>query len=101
MIFKCMKTFRRYLIIYDIADEKRLVKIAKLMQNYGVRVQKSIFEAALSKKVLKNLRLDLLQVMDLDDDGVKVFTLCPKCENRVIVIGKGETPIFNQQLLII
>ena len=63
-----MSKLQFYLIIYDIADEKRLVKVAKMMENYGVRVQKSVFEAALTKKVLKKLRLDLLQVIDIDED---------------------------------
>ena len=96
-----MSKLQFYLIIYDIADEKRLVKVAKMMENYGVRVQKSVFEASLTKKVLKKLRLDLLQVIDIDEDGLKFFPLCPKCEPRLIIIGAGERPALMQPLLII
>ncbi len=92
---------QHYLLIYDIADERRLAKVAKVMENYGVRVQKSIFEAALTKEVLRQLRLDLLQVMDLGEDGVKYFPLCPKCEQRITIIGEGEQPDLMQPLLII
>jgi len=34
-----------WLILYDIRNEKRLRRIAKLMERYGERVQKSVFEA--------------------------------------------------------
>ena len=32
------------IVAYDIADPKRLQRIAKIMKDYGLRVQKSIFE---------------------------------------------------------
>ncbi|HQM85027.1 MAG TPA: CRISPR-associated endonuclease Cas2, partial [bacterium] len=32
------------LILYDIRDPKRLLRVAKIMENYGYRVQKSVFE---------------------------------------------------------
>ena len=38
------------LIIYDIVDNKRRTKFAKLLEGYGKRVQKSAFEAMLSEK---------------------------------------------------
>ena len=38
------------LIIYDIVDNKRRTKFAKLLEGYGTRVQKSAFEAMLSQK---------------------------------------------------
>ena len=38
------------LIIYDIVDNRKRVKIAKLLSGYGKRVQKSAFEAMLTKQ---------------------------------------------------
>lgn len=37
-----------YLAIYDITDAKRLNKVANILQDYGVRIQKSVFELRLS-----------------------------------------------------
>lgn len=38
------------LIIYDIVDNKRRTKLAKYLQGFGFRVQKSAFEAVIPKK---------------------------------------------------
>ena len=43
------------LIIYDIVDNKRRTKFAKLLEGYGTRVQKSAFEAMLSQKSYEKL----------------------------------------------
>ena len=40
----------RVLIIYDITEDKPRIKLSKLLSSYGVRVQKSAFEASLNKK---------------------------------------------------
>ena len=32
------------LVIYDITEPRRLNKVAKVIKDYGIRVQKSIFE---------------------------------------------------------
>ena len=37
-----------YLAIYDIADGKRLHRVAAILEDYGFRVQKSVFELRLS-----------------------------------------------------
>ena len=42
------------LIIYDIVNNKQRVKMANLLSSYGTRVQKSAFEARLSKNSILN-----------------------------------------------
>jgi CRISPR-associated protein Cas2 len=66
---------RRYLVTYDIADEKRLKKVFKVMKDYGDHLQFSVFlcdlndvekirmEAAI--KVFMNEKLDQVLVVDL------------------------------------
>ena len=43
---------RRYivLVIYDITDNKRRNRMVKYLERYGMRVQRSAFEAFLTKK---------------------------------------------------
>ena len=43
------------LIIYDIVENRKRVKLAKLLQGYGFRIQKSAFEAVVTKKKYKKL----------------------------------------------
>ena len=45
-------------IVYDITDEKRLRKVAKRLEQEGIRAQRSVFEVdkKLGKKIFKELK---------------------------------------------
>ena len=43
------------LIAYDIANKKRLYRVAKIMEDYGARVQRSVFECRIGEKELDAL----------------------------------------------
>ena len=45
---------RRYLVSYDIANPKRLRRVAKLLESFGTRLQYSVFECPLD-----DMRLDM------------------------------------------
>lgn len=47
------------LIIYDIASNKRRLKLSKLLEGYGVRVQRSCFEVNLEKSTYHLLLRDI------------------------------------------
>ena len=68
-----------YFIIYDIADPKRLNKVARILKNYGQRTQKSKFEAVLTPAQLEMLQREISATIHPDEDGVKYFPLCEKC----------------------
>jgi len=79
----------RYFAIYDIADPKRLRKVAKTMEDYGERVQKSKFEMTLSDPQLAELQARLDEIIDHENDGIKYFPLCQKCRTKLEIIGQG------------
>ena len=80
----------RYLVIYDIADHRRLYKVAKTMEDFGERVQKSKFEMELTETQLKKLQARIEQIIDPEQDGVKYIPLCKKCIAKIEIIGEGE-----------
>jgi len=64
-----------FLVCYDISDEKRLRKIAKLLEKISIRIQKSVFlYKNASKKNLKNLLVDLNNLIDQEDD-VRIYQI--------------------------
>ncbi len=77
------------LVAYDICDPRRLQRVAKIMLDYGHRVQKSIFEAHVTPKRYQNMRLRVEREMDLEEDSVKYIPLCEKCSVSVEIIGWG------------
>lgn len=78
------------IVAYDIADPKRLAQIAKIMSDYGSRVQKSIFEVSLGNQAFQEMRRRVEKVIAPEVDGVKYFQLCGRCAATVEIIGKGH-----------
>lgn len=78
------------LAVYDIADAKRLNRVAKILKDYGVRVQKSKFEMDISESTFAYLRERIGRVIVPEEDGVKYIPLCEKCRNKIEVIGQGR-----------
>ncbi len=72
----------RYVVCYDITNNKRRKKVADCLDSYGDRAQKSVFELKVS---LRNYKRCLDQVNALIDpvvDQVAVYHLCANCESN-------------------
>ena len=67
----------RWLIIYDIKDSKRLNRIARIMLNYSIRVQKSVFEAIADNSVISDLRNQVRSIIE-PEDYVVYFKICDR-----------------------
>jgi CRISPR-associated protein Cas2 len=70
----------RVLISYDIrvSDEtgkRRLRRVAKLCESFGVRVQYSVFECSLGDAELVRLRASLLRAIDESADSLRIYRL--------------------------
>ncbi|NQU02995.1 MAG: CRISPR-associated endonuclease Cas2 [Syntrophaceae bacterium] len=77
------------IVAYDIADERRLVKIARIVSDYGVRVQKSIFEVTVDHGIFEEMKARVEGIIVPEEDGVKYFPLCGRCAETVEIIGQG------------
>jgi CRISPR-associated protein, Cas2 family len=77
------------IVAYDIADPKRLTRVAKIVSDYGVRVQKSIFEVTVTDRIFAEMKRRVEGVIVPEKDGVKYFPLCEKCAGTVEIIGQG------------
>jgi CRISPR-associated protein Cas2 len=78
-----------YTISYDIPDDKRRLKIAKILLDYGPRVQYSVFEAELDEKALDRLRQRILAQVDQTEDSVRIYPHCAFCVTKIEIIGQG------------
>lgn len=80
----------RFVIVsYDIKDNKRRVKAAKTLLDYGTRVQYSVFECILQDNALKKLTQKLQSIIKNDEDTVRFYTLCQNCRSIIQVYGTG------------
>jgi CRISPR-associated protein Cas2 len=66
---------RRYLVAYDIRDDRRLRSIAGCMEGYGMRIQYSVFVCDLSDREMILMRGDVEALMKKSEDSVMVVEL--------------------------
>lgn len=79
-----------YLVSYDITDDKRRTRMSDGLLNYGVRVQKSVFECLVTDRQVKAIESLARQVVDDDNDSVRIYRLCKRCADSARVVGTGD-----------
>jgi len=79
-------------IAYDIHDDARRRRLAQLLEGYGERVQKSVFECHLDLRTLNALRRRLTRLVDPETDRLRIYRLCPKDGRQVQWDGRGQPP---------
>ena len=73
----------RAVIIYDISDDKRRLLVSSLLEGYGKRVNRSVFECLISSSVkLKKLKIGIQNIVDKKADSVRVYTVCLSCIDK-------------------
>ena len=87
-------------VSYDIHDEKRLQKVAKLMKDYGERVLKSVFECTLSDAKFEELKYRVEKLIDPMEDSVRYYFICDKCIKEVTYSGLGMPFIEDHDFFI-
>jgi CRISPR-associated protein Cas2 len=78
----------RYVITYDIADDRRREDLATLLSGYGPRVQLSVFECDLATaRDASRLRARIRDMTDPAEDQVRVYPLDGNACRGTVVIG--------------
>jgi CRISPR-associated protein Cas2 len=86
---------KRYLIAYDVSDDKRRNGIFKTLMGNGDHVQFSVFLCSLNKVELERLKGALREHVNARQDQVVILDLGPadsELADRLECIGKSYTP---------
>jgi CRISPR-associated protein Cas2 len=78
-----------YSICYDIRDDQRRNQVARVLKDYGERVQLSVFEANLVPEQLERLKKRLARLLKPEEDGLRFYPLCAACASRIEILGLG------------
>lgn len=93
------------LITYDVdtiseTGQKRLRKVAKACQNYGQRVQNSVFECRLTESQFVLLKNILDNIIDKKLDSIRFYLLGNNWSSRIEHIGKHDIISLDGELII-
>ncbi len=88
-------------VVYDIAHNKRRLKVMKMMQGYGEHVQESVFECDLKPASCQKMRTRLNQLINLEQDNVRIYHLCKTDISRIEPLGIGRPVQLAQEFRIV
>jgi CRISPR-associated protein Cas2 len=93
----------RVLIAYDVSTttpegEKRLRRVARACEDYGQRVQKSLFECSVGPTEWTELRQRLLTEIDPQQDNLRFYFL--EADIRIEHHGVGEPMNLEGTLIV-
>ena len=86
------------LVIYDIVNNKRRTKLAKYLQGYGFRVQKSAFEAMIPERLYRKLADEIPRMIDKEEDNVRIYRIIGKGE--VLMLGRTEDVTWEDVIIV-
>ena len=75
------------LVAYDISDDKRLRAVAGICEDFGVRVQYSIFECRLDEDEFTDLWLKLLEEINDKEDRLVAYKIDARCAKETLTAG--------------
>lgn len=93
------------LITYDVntiseTGQKRLRKVAKVCQDYGQRVQNSVFECRLTESQYVRLKNKMGNIINHECDSIRFYLLGNNWNHRIEHIGKQDLINLDGELII-
>lgn len=80
-------------IAYDITDDRRRERVSTLLEDYGLRVNYSVFECELEGEEFAQVCAALARLIDTREDRILLYRLCESCRPRKAELGRpGEEP---------
>lgn len=92
------------LVSYDVATsepggEKRLRRVSRACQDYGQRVQFSVFEVEVEPATWTQLRRQLIEEIDEEADSLRFYFLGANWQRRVEHVGAKPATDLNGPLV--
>jgi CRISPR-associated protein Cas2 len=92
-------------ITYDVstverAGQRRLRRVARACEDYGTRVQKSVFECQLGQKEWVQLRARLLREIKQEEDSLRFYFLDEQSAAHIEHHGAGKPMDLTEPLVL-
>ncbi len=82
-------------VSYDITDNKKRTRTMKALKDYGVHVQKSVFECRIDEEQYLKLKERIAKLINPDTDSVRYYELCARCQRAIEFVG--NPPEFEEK----
>ena len=90
-----------YLVVYDIGEDQIRGRVSKILENFGHRVQESVFECRLGEGAPDELVARLKKVLPGQDRGnIRIYRICADCLTASFGMGR-IVPVLDRTTCII
>lgn len=84
----------------SLAGQRRLQRVAKACENYGIRVQDSVFECDLEPADFAELKATLEQLIDHETDRITFYHLGRNWRRRIERLGISPRQSFSDDFVV-
>jgi CRISPR-associated protein Cas2 len=77
-------------VAYGISEDRRRARVAAALQQWGDRIQRSVFVCVLGHEQLAELTQRVEEIIDAGTDSFYVFRQCGGCWDDVGVLGQAS-----------
>lgn len=93
------------MVTYDVetsspSGARRLRNVARECQNYGQRVQNSVFECLVDASQYLTLKARLQELIDPEADSIRFYSLGNKWERKIEHIGRQTSIDLSGDLIV-
>jgi CRISPR-associated protein Cas2 len=88
---------QKVVIVYDIVKNKKRKIVSDLLEGYGIRVNKSVFECRFKNQKEKSaLIAELKKEIDPKRDSIRIYTICQNCIATSLELGNNPEPFETE-----
>lgn len=89
-----------YLVCYDIADDRRRRRVARLLEGFGQRLHESAFLLRLRQAQLSRLKRRLPPLLDEHADHVLIYPLCRRDQPDIVHLAASSAPALDSAVIV-
>lgn len=81
------------IVSYDFSNNKRRAKFSKFLEQYGERIQYSVFMVKNSPRVMKRILLEVEMKYRRyfeNTDSIMIFSVCNGCVEKLVRYGSAK-----------
>lgn len=89
-----------FLICFDISDDAERRRVSRHLEQFGNRVQRSVFEVSVSARAeITALRRELLELLQEPGD-LRIYPLCSDCRHGAVDADDRRITVFPSAILL-
>ncbi len=90
-----MSRVEKFVVIYDIKDNKNRMRLSRLLFEFGIRTQLSVFEVEVKEKEYRRFMRLVERKIKSGNDKIYIYPLDEKSVKKIRRLGDWENTIIS------